>query len=710
MNLKVKFVPVLMCAAMLSVGCNNGEIVPETVQKGFMASQEMQVSESRTMLDNSSVLWSSDDTITVFKVSLIGGDYAGCKIGINPADGGKPAGQFYDEACEDYYTSECYAVYPSAACLGVEGTTLKLNLPAVQDGLVGTFGENASPAVAVSSTGTLNFRNLCGLLAVTVKNAANLSEIDITTMGNEALWGEGTVDMSYSSTPELKMAAPSSEDQKTIKLRIADSEKDGRFVSSGASVTSVDGQIAGDAAAAGDTYYIVVPAGALAGGFRLTVKCADGSYMVKQCTSATGAVIERSKCSDLSRPVEYQDESDVDIRTDVINKAFYKDLLMDTGIGLSDYKTMPVTDYLNLSTETLYAPSNNSTNQTAQNKLIIGDDSDENGILLYPDGEPRYKMIYVNGGIATTHGRSLMAKGRENFRTFFNNGGSYVGSCAGAFVASYGVIDTYIAHNGYLGLWPGYANNTSIYDIYPDYIIPDDCPLLQYYDFGGDNRVAGVKHWNGPYFEHYDMVPGTEVLAINDYPAYRYHMLPSVIAYKPSIYSGRVIPSGGHPEQEKTGEKLDFMAALVRYAIDGGGIAKVKGVLHNGQVRRMTKSTSDNDPEFTKVGDKQCHHFAVAIPDGARNIKVRLEALDDFNLSLRMANGTFAFKEDAQYAVENTNLVKELSFATLEKGTWYIGVQCEDTVNQSFGTYGITYSGKKAVLNGAPYTISITWE
>ena len=80
-------------------------------------------------------------------------------------------------------------------------------------------------------------------------------------------------------------------------------------------------------------------------------------------------------------------------------------------------------------------------------------------------------------------------------------------------------------------------------------------------------------------------------------------------------------------------------------------------------------------------------------------------------MSLRLAKGTFAFAEDALYSVENSNLVKEISFDTLEAGTWYIGIQCEDTVtNDPESTYGISYSGKIAALNGAPYTIQVTWE
>ncbi len=698
-----------MAVAVVFCGACTEDVRQLKESSGFVASLEKQTSDTKTTLDNGSVLWSEGDSIRVFSVPLMTSGYEGRAICVNPADKGKTHGRFYDPACEDYYTSDCYAVYPSSMCTGFEGTSLKVNLPAVQYYRENSFDAGANPSVAVSSGTQLSFYNLCGLVSVSFTNAPSITEIDLTTLGEEALWGEGSVDMTYSDKPAFVIPAATDDAQKTVRLMVDKpaASEDGMFISTGADVTVQSGVISGDPDIS-TVYYIVVPAGSLAKGFLLTAKCADGSYMQKYAPAGSNTVF-RSTC--IAMPdLAFVDDSQVEIRTDVPNKAFYKDLLMDTGIGMSDYKTMPVTTYLNLSNETFYATSNNSTNQTAQNKVFCGNPDDLNGVLLYPDGEPRYKMIYVNGGIATTHGRSWMVQGRENIRTFFFNGGSYVGSCAGAFVSTYGVIDSYIAHNGYMGLWPGYANNTSIYDIYPDYILPEDSPLLKYYDFGGDHRVAGVKHWNGPYFEHWDMVPGTEVLCINDYPAYRYHMLPSVIAYKPSIYSGRVIPSGGHPEQEKTGEKLDLMAAYCLYAMDGVGIAKVKGILHNGEVRNMTKSTTDEDPAFTKIGDKQCHHFAFAVPDGAKNIKVRLEALDSFNLSLRMAKGTFAFKEDAQYKVENANLVKELTFPSLEKGTWYVGVQCEDTVTNSFGTYGITYSGKTAVLNGVPYTISVTWE
>ena len=125
----------------------------------------------------------------------------------------------------------------------------------------------------------------------------------------------------------------------------------------------------------------------------------------------------------------------------------------------------------------------------------------------------------------------------------------------------------------------------------------------------------------------------------------------------------------------------------------------------------MVRSTEDNAPAYTKIGDRQCHHFVFSLPEGAKNVKVRLESLDKYNLSLHLAKGTFAFKEDAQYKVEGVQSGKQLFFDTLEAGTWYVGVQCESTVTVSDpnGTYGTTYSNT-GILNGAPYTIQVSWD
>ncbi|MCQ2138439.1 MAG: hypothetical protein MJY60_07010 [Bacteroidales bacterium] len=395
------------------------------------------------------------------------------------------------------------------------------------------------------------------------------------------------------------------------------------------------------------------------------------------------------------------------IRTDVPEKAFFKDLFIDCGIQIVEHDDMPAADLLGLSQEFMRLGDSSPVTDSIQNAIICGSKEDSNGRLLYPDGAPRFSCIYVYGGLANAHGLSLGEQGRERFRSFFENGGSYTGSCAGAFICCKG-FDLTKFRPGYLGLWPGTCDEHAVEDIFPTYIIPEDSPLLKYCDFGGDFKVDSVEHCNGPFFSLWQSVPGTESLAVNSLPGSRLDGNTSIIARKNSASTGRLVPCGGHPELAEGGERRDLMAAILRYAIDGRGCAKVKTVLANGQSWDMTSSTEDNVPEHTKIGDRQCHHFAFALPAKARDIRIRLNVLADHNLSLRLAEGTFAFAEDAQYQVANGSLVKELRFSSLPEGTYYIGVQCEDSVTVEPGrcdSYGST-----DLLNGVPYTISVSWK
>lgn len=417
--------------------------------------------------------------------------------------------------------------------------------------------------------------------------------------------------------------------------------------------------------------------------------------------SVAAAVLTASVCM-AEPPVHF-------VRTDVPNKAFYKDLFMDTGIRMMEYRTLPVVDYLDLQYEYFFAPENTPENQILQDAAYCGNPEDLNGVFLYPDGEPRFRIVYVNGGYAGSHSLSYKAEGRNNLRRFVLNGGSLVGSCAGSFLSSFGTTSSYYAQHGYLGLWPGLVDNTGV-TLHPAYDIPETSPIRKYYDFGGNYKLEEILHMNGPFFSKWAEVPYTEVLAVNNCPDYKFDGQPSIIAYKPDTFRGRLVCSGGHPEQVAEGEGLGLMAALVNYAFDGLGITRAKGELFNGETRTMDRSTADNDPEYTRIGDRQCHHFVFSLPKGARNIRIRLEALEPFNLSLRLANGTFAFKEDAEYSVENGDAVKTLSFDRLPDGLWYVGVQCEETVDCTFGEHGFQYSGRTEVLNGVPYKISVAWD
>ena len=82
-------------------------------------------------------------------------------------------------------------------------------------------------------------------------------------------------------------------------------------------------------------------------------------------------------------------------------RGYYKDIFMDSGIMLNSRTDLPVTELLGLSMEAFVSTKHASSppqhftlaDTLRQKELITGSPMDENGILLYPDGAPRFRMI-----------------------------------------------------------------------------------------------------------------------------------------------------------------------------------------------------------------------------------------------------------------------------------------------------------------------------
>ncbi|MDX9928217.1 MAG: BPL-N domain-containing protein [Bacteroidales bacterium] len=406
------------------------------------------------------------------------------------------------------------------------------------------------------------------------------------------------------------------------------------------------------------------------------------------------------------------------------SQGFYKDIFMDGGIKLTSREDLPAAIYLDLSMEYFASQRYSSTfpptrlDTIIQNQLFIGCETDINGVLLYPDGQPRFRVIYINGGTATNHGNSLGEEGRSRIRDFVANGGSFVGTCAGAFLASDGTIsDSLKPRAAYLGVWPGQTHSTGLTNSSTGMLIEKDSPLLKYFDFGGDMYIDSVRHNGGCFaYTRGQRYPAeTEVLLRYDYTktttgTRKIHNEISAWAYKASPVSGRVIAIGSHPEGVGSGERLDLMAALLLYAIEGNGTPVLKGDLEKNKVRNMFKTTHDNDPSLTMIGDRQYHHFRVTIPRGAKDITVILNGAEDYDLNLYMRKGDFAAKREADYRDVSPGAAKQFTFKTLPEGEWYIAVECQTTVETIKTEWGVAYTGKTEVLNGVPYTIKVDWK
>lgn len=400
------------------------------------------------------------------------------------------------------------------------------------------------------------------------------------------------------------------------------------------------------------------------------------------------------------------------------SEGYYKDIFMDSGIRLTSKSDLPVARYLDLKMERFISAVTKeltAVDTVLQYATIVGSPIDENGILLYPDGAPRFRMIYVNGGLATQHGRSLTPEGRARIKEYIDAGGSYLGSCAGAFLCGRYMDTIETKPREYLNIWPGYGVDTGMSGTYTGMTLDKDSPLLRYNDFGGDHFVDSVFHNNGCYAVPL-LEPGdakTEVLLRYDADTMKLarpvHGRPSAWAYKQNERSGRVIAIGSHPESRGYGEILDLMTALVCYALDGNGEIVEKGELKDGEPRVMDRRTADRDPMNTRIGDLQYHHFYVNIPKGTKRVTVEVstpEGWKDVDLYLFADPSRKAFKRSAPYKNVVLGSDKKLVIENPKPGKLAVSVQCATTVTTVETKYGDSYTGRTDVLNGVPYVIS----
>jgi hypothetical protein len=685
-----------MSCNTLQIEDNNDAPQGKCLLESHIESHEPQT-RTELSFDFSTVVWKPGDAFTLLSS---GGEKAMFSVvgGIGSASG-TFSGDVIGEAP---YT----AFYPASGNASIADNALSFNLPEIQRYVHNSFGAGASPMVAsvADISAPLQFKNLCGVLCLklTSKPSVKVSQIVITDLGGKMLWGNCALELDGTEgTADQKLTITGGSSEITLRMDtpidILESEP-GRF-------------------------YVVVPPGAFADGFSVTVYNENGERVNTFKTLNPEARVSRSTITNMAR---------YDIRTEPANpgkRGFYKDLFMDSGIRLNTFTNRPAFSYIGWDFEYYAAPfysANAKEDIALQNKVFVSAEDDENGYLLYPDRQPRFRCIFVNGGDNLVHGESLGADGRKSMYDFVYNGGSYVGTCAGAFLACKYRQQIVSPETRNVGIYPGRIISTGITaDTYTDLAMEHDSPLKNYYSLGG--TVAKVRHHNGGYMSEAakDLIPGTEVLL-------RYSNCPeghesvngkvAIWAYKPSTEAGRMVLCGSHPEKAPDGEIRDLFSAMLLYAADGNGTPPVKANLSNGLRYRCESMSSENNPAHARIGDKQYHHFTVDIPEGAKNLVIQLKSEwkeDDLFLSLN--KGDYAWTSEADYVQDDDGSNKTLKVRRPEAGTWYISVYSPNTVTATAVSYQSTekpdkygyyfkYTGNTHLLNGIPYSIKVDWE
>lgn len=679
------------------------------------------------------LLWSDGDAIAV-----IGSDGSSSTFGLS-AGSGTACGTFAGELSKSGNPPYC-AVYPDGTGAVIRDGRLIFDIP--QTG-------GRIPAVAAVKTDgasvSADLMNIFGLLKITLSSpcSVEIKKLTLHDLGGNMLWGTCSLPVA-DGLPDYSNIALEGGDN-TISII-----SDGSYTI-GSEATS---------------FFFPVPPSSLDRGFSIVLYEYDpiekdsigrAYTFLQKVTDPVPA--RRATVLNMDEAVITEKSEPLDVKA----RGYYKSLFVCAGCYLSNYYTTEhipsiaelglADDYEYIATATR-AQLNGSTtvknlNIKGQNAVMVSSPQDgmttypdSNGALIYPDGEPRFRAMYVNGGTSYTFGPSLTDKGRKQIHDWFLKGGSYIGTCAGSFLAT-----TYrdgtnrwnnadASMNYSFGLWPGNIASTSVpVDIFKYPAAATGARVLEDYaklDYAtryaqkhglsgrawerlsANDTIEDLAHHGGSYLPHSATnakYPHDELIAMQwsgpgsseENLEMRYtedkvgvtdpfkssrkvHDSTIVWAYKKDNASGRAVLCGSHPEKRGlfSGRNFNLMANMLLYAMDGAGEPDIKGEMQLNDVRKMNRTAMDEDPDYARIGDRQYHHFLLNVPSPVENFYLELDsdydAASGINLYLTLRKGGFAWLSDADYVICSNGGRKSLHIKNLPAGKWYIGVYCATTV------------------------------
>lgn len=202
-------------AAISMTGCQEEQFEGRPDPDNYYASVETFGTDTRTALgEGHSVVWSSEDRIAIFE-----GNGSGQAYQVLVAYVGKSSGEFAEvEGLVAEGTGAgiegTIAVYPFNEDLSVtsgdngdyiiEG----ISFPSEQKYIAGSFSDEAFPMTAVSPDGSksLSFKNIGGVLKLSLTGSYSVGQITLTGNSGEPLSGPATVTLGPDGIPSVKMS------------------------------------------------------------------------------------------------------------------------------------------------------------------------------------------------------------------------------------------------------------------------------------------------------------------------------------------------------------------------------------------------------------------------------------------------------------------------------------------------------------------------
>ena len=292
MNTMKKLWVAAACTAAFALASCQQETFEGRLDSGnYYASVETFGTDTRTALgERRSVVWSSEDRIAIFE-----GNGTGQAYKILDSYVGKSSGEFAEveglmtEGTDDVIEGTI-AVYPfnEELTIGLDWDTgeiaiVDINFPSEQKYVAGSFSDEAFPMVAVSPEGSrnLSFKNIGGVLKLSLTGSYSVSKITLTGNSGESLSGPATVTIGSDGIPSVTMSYEAS---RSVSLVCSPA-------------VQLDPETATD-------FYISIPPTEFEGGFCVTVTDSESHQTIK--TTDKHNTAERS--SVLAMPELYEND------------------------------------------------------------------------------------------------------------------------------------------------------------------------------------------------------------------------------------------------------------------------------------------------------------------------------------------------------------------------------------------------------------------
>ena len=210
------FMSIALLMAMASCSSSDDEVAEikeesKLIPMTFTATQESNAGTRAALSTGNSVVWQTDDKISVFDGTGAEGNHEFALTG------DVKEGKFSGNASPD--ATKFTAVYPytSGATLESDGRVSGITLPAEQTATLNSFDPKAALMMAVSTEenkNKLDFKNAVSLVKVTTEFACK----QIVLSSNEDIAGTGTLNWKYIDIPSITFTSNQS---KTVTLKPA---------------------------------------------------------------------------------------------------------------------------------------------------------------------------------------------------------------------------------------------------------------------------------------------------------------------------------------------------------------------------------------------------------------------------------------------------------------------------------------------------------